>query len=83
MTLEGTPGPWSRRRPGTQPGHQPARNTKPTNNQPRQVRSTITGQDLKDRGSATIAINGTQQTFPPAVPDDKQAVLEAIRRQPN
>jgi hypothetical protein len=38
---------------------------------------------LRHLRSATIAINGTQQTFPPAVPDDKQAVLEAIRRQPN
>jgi hypothetical protein len=29
--------------------------------------------------SATIAINGTTQTFPPAVPDDKQAVINALK----
>ncbi len=38
---------------------------------------------LRPLRSATIAINGTQQTFPPAIPDDKRAVLDAIRRQPN
>ncbi|GAA5202020.1 IS1634-like element ISMsm6 family transposase [Arthrobacter gyeryongensis] len=34
---------------------------------------------LRPLRSATIAINGTEQTFPPAVPADKQAVLNAIR----
>jgi hypothetical protein len=29
--------------------------------------------------SATIAINGTTQTFAPAIPDDKQAILDAIQ----
>ena len=33
---------------------------------------------LRPLRSATIAINGTQQTFPPAIPDDKQAILDAI-----
>ena len=35
---------------------------------------------LRPLRSATIAINGAQQTFPPAVPTDKQAVLDAIRQ---
>lgn len=35
---------------------------------------------LRPLRSATIAINGTEQTFPPAVPTDKQAVLDAIRQ---
>ena len=34
---------------------------------------------LRPLRSATIAINGTQQTFGPAIPDDQQAILEAIR----
>lgn len=34
---------------------------------------------LRPLRSATIAINGTEQTFPPAIPGDKQAVLNAIR----
>lgn len=34
---------------------------------------------LRPLRSATIAINGTEQTFPPAIPADKQAVLNAIR----
>ena len=33
---------------------------------------------LRPLRSATIAINGTQQTFPPAIPDDEQAILDAI-----
>ena len=33
---------------------------------------------LRPLRSATIAINGTQQTFAPAIPDDKQAILNAI-----
>jgi len=33
---------------------------------------------LRPLRSATIAINGTEQTFPPAIPTDKQAVLNAI-----
>jgi hypothetical protein len=35
---------------------------------------------LRPLRSATVAINGTQQTFPPAVPADKQTLLDAIRR---
>ncbi|WP_226358052.1 IS1634 family transposase [Pseudonocardia sp. ICBG601] len=35
---------------------------------------------LRPLRSATIAINGTQQTFPPAVPADKQALLDALRQ---
>jgi len=34
---------------------------------------------LRPLRSATIAINGTEQTFPPAIPADKQAILNAIR----
>lgn len=30
--------------------------------------------------TATIAINGTTQTFPPAIPTDKQAILDALNR---
>jgi Transposase DDE domain len=30
--------------------------------------------------SATIAINGTEQTFPPAIPADKQQLLDALTR---
>jgi hypothetical protein len=33
---------------------------------------------LRPLRSATIAINGSQQTFAPAIPDDKQAILDAI-----
>lgn len=33
---------------------------------------------LRPLRSATIAINGTKQTFAPAIPGDKQAILEAI-----
>jgi len=33
---------------------------------------------LRPLRSATIAINGTRQTFAPAIPDDKQAILDAI-----
>jgi hypothetical protein len=33
---------------------------------------------LRPLRSATIAINGTQQTFAPAIPADKQAILDAI-----
>lgn len=34
---------------------------------------------LRPLRSATIAINGTTQTFPPAVPATQQVVLDAIR----
>lgn len=33
---------------------------------------------LRPLRSATIAINGTTQTFPPAVPAEKQAILDAL-----
>jgi hypothetical protein len=33
---------------------------------------------LRPLRSATIAINGTQQTFDPAIPDDQQAILDAL-----
>jgi hypothetical protein len=33
---------------------------------------------LRPLRSATIAINGAEQTLPPAIPDDKQAILEAM-----
>ena len=33
--------------------------------------------------SATIAINGTTQTFPPAIPTEKQAILDALRQDEN
>ena len=33
---------------------------------------------LRPLRSATIAINGSQQTFAPGIPDDKQAILDAI-----
>ena len=33
---------------------------------------------LRPLRSATIAINGIEQTFPPAVPADQQAILDAI-----
>jgi hypothetical protein len=35
---------------------------------------------LRPLRSATIAINGSEQTFPPAITSDKQAILDAIRR---
>ncbi len=35
---------------------------------------------LRPLRSATIAINATTQTFPPAIPADKPAILEAIHR---
>jgi hypothetical protein len=35
---------------------------------------------LRPLRSATIAINGSQQTFPPAIPADKQTILNAIER---
>jgi hypothetical protein len=35
---------------------------------------------LRPLRSATIAINGTSQTFPPIVPPDQQAILDAITR---
>jgi hypothetical protein len=38
------------------------------------------GRILRPLRSATIAINGTEQTIPPAIPTDKQAILEAIRQ---
>ena len=31
------------------------------------------------RSATTLAINGTQQKFGSAIPDDQQAILEAIR----
>ncbi len=34
---------------------------------------------LRPLRSATIAINGAEQTFPPAIPTDKQAILDAIK----
>jgi Transposase DDE domain len=34
---------------------------------------------LRPLRSATIAINGTRQTFAPAIPDDQQAILDAIQ----
>ena len=33
---------------------------------------------LRPLRSATIAINGAEQTFPPAIPTAKQAILDAI-----
>ena len=36
--------------------------------------------ELRPLRSATIAINGAVQTFPPAIPPDRQAILDAIRR---
>jgi hypothetical protein len=35
---------------------------------------------LRPLRSATIAINGAERTFPPAIPVDNQAVLDATRR---
>ena len=35
---------------------------------------------LRPLRSATIAINGTRQTFAPAIPAEKQAILDAIQR---
>lgn len=37
---------------------------------------------LRPLRSAVIAINGTEQTFPPAIPADKQAILDAINKPP-
>ncbi len=34
---------------------------------------------LRPLRSATIAINGTQQTFPPDIPAEKQAILDALQ----
>lgn len=34
---------------------------------------------LRPLRSATIAINGTTQTFAPAIPAEKQAILDAIQ----
>jgi hypothetical protein len=34
---------------------------------------------LRPLRSATIAVNGVEQTFPPAIPADRQAILDAIR----
>ena len=33
---------------------------------------------LRPLRSATIAINGTSHTFPPAIPTEQQAILEAL-----
>ena len=38
----------------------------------------IVGQ-LRPLRSATIAINGAEQTFPPAIPTEKQAILDALK----
>ena len=35
---------------------------------------------LRPLRSATIAINGTKQTFPPAITSDKQAIIDAIKQ---
>ncbi len=35
---------------------------------------------LRALRSATIAINGATQTFPPAIPDEQRAILDALRR---
>ncbi len=35
---------------------------------------------LRPLRSATIAINGTQQTFAPVIPDQQQTILNAIQR---
>ena len=35
---------------------------------------------LRPLRSATIAINGTEQTFAPVIPDQQQAILNAIER---
>ena len=35
---------------------------------------------LNSLRSANIAINASSQTFPPEIPADKQAILEAIHR---
>ena len=40
------------------------------------IRNTV--RQLRPLGSATIAINGTQQRFDPEIPTDKQAILDAI-----
>jgi hypothetical protein len=37
---------------------------------------------LRPLRSATIAINGAQQTFPPAIPADKQTIVDAITSPP-
>ena len=34
---------------------------------------------LRPPRSATIAINGAEQTFPPTIPADKQSILDALR----
>ena len=34
---------------------------------------------LRPLRSATIAINGAEQTFPPAIPAEKQVILDALR----
>ena len=33
---------------------------------------------LRPLRSATIAINGAVQTFPPEIPDDKKAILDSL-----
>ncbi len=33
---------------------------------------------LRPLRSATVAINGAQQTIPPAIPTDKQRILDAL-----
>lgn len=38
---------------------------------------------LRPLRSATVAINGTVQTLPPAIPDDKQEILNALKQPRN
>jgi len=38
--------------------------------------------ELRPLRSATIAINGSVQTFPPVVPTDRQTILDAINPGP-
>jgi hypothetical protein len=42
------------------------------------IRSIV--RQLRPLRSATIAINGTEQTFPPQISPDQQAILDAIHR---
>ncbi len=35
---------------------------------------------LRPLRSATIAINGAEQTFPPRIPEQQQAILDAIKQ---
>jgi hypothetical protein len=42
------------------------------------IRSIV--RQLRPLRSATIAINGAEQTFPPQISPDQQEILDAIRR---